>query len=384
MHALCLNASMSPRTLRLRARANASLICFLAGVGISLPPASGLGYALLPFATDRPTAAGRFARAASLFLGAAWCVAASAYASGSSLWLALAAQIIYAALMAMPALLPGPWWLRGTMQLALPSLPPLAYWLSLPPLAGAGWVFPGAGYAGVILYVGIAVAIVGWRRVDGTIRQALAVFVIAAFMLAAGLNLHAYRYPPTGVSGWSGLQFRPAPPVPRTFEEAARAMIRLSDEVRESSATVIVAPENWLGTLPLAGMRHLREALKTDQRLLVGGITTQDGVLRKGVWDLPGGIFTPAIAPIPLIEPYPTDYAKAGSVIEVAGRSASLLVCFEASTSLPLYHLHYGVPVILIANGWWDTLGALTIQRSVTRSWARLFGSPLLLSEALP
>ncbi len=161
-------------------------------------------------------------------------------------------------------------------------------------------------------------------------------------------------------------------------------MIRLSDEVRESSATVIVAPENWLGTLPLAGMRHLRDGLKPGQRLLVGGISTQDGVLRKGIWDLPGGIFTPAIAPIPVIEPYPADYARAGSVIQVAGQSASLLVCFEASTSLPLYHLHYGVPVIMVANGWWDTLGALTIQRSVARSWARLFASPLLLSEALP
>ncbi len=358
--------------------------CLVLGIALSLPPASGLGYLILPLATDGQSAGIRYMRAVALFLGAAWCVAASAYASGSSLWVALLTQSAYAALMAVPALMPGRWWLRASIQLALPTVPPLAYWLPLPPLAGAGWLFPGAGYSGVALYGGVTVAIAGLRHVDGARRQALHAILAAAIVLAAGLNLHAYRYPPPGVSNWSALQFRSASPVPQTFEDAALTMIRLSDVVRESSAAVIVAPENWLGTLPLAGMRRLRDALRPDQRLLVGGISTQDGVLRKGVWDLPGGSFTPAIAPIPLIEPYPADYARAGHVIEVAGQSVSLLVCFEASTSLPLYHLHYGTPVILVANGWWDTLGALSIQRSVAGSWARLFASPLLLSEALP
>ncbi len=370
--------------VRLDTHVNASAWCLIFGFCLSLPPISGLGYAFLPLATDSQSAVVRYGRAFALFLGVAWCVAFSAYASGATLCLALAAQSIYAGLMAVPALMPGRWWLRGWMQMALPTLPPLAYWLPLPPAAGAGWLFPGTGYLGVALYGGVAVAIAGWRHIDGARRHALFAFLAAATMLAAGLNLHAYSYPPRSIPGWSAQQYRPSPPVPRTFEDAALAMLRLADVVRDSSATVIVAPENWLGTLPLAGMRRLREALTPGQRLLVGGISSQDGVLRKGVWDLPRGAFTPAIAPIPLIEEYPADYARVGSVINVAGQPASLLVCFEASTSLPLYHLHYGTPVILVANGWWDTLGALSIQRSVARSWARLFASPLLLSEALP
>ncbi|KJK21088.1 hypothetical protein UB46_29395 [Burkholderiaceae bacterium 16] len=286
--------------------------------------------------------------------------------------------------MAAPALLPGPQWLRGVMLLVLPSLPPFAYWLPLPPLAGAGWLFPGMGYAGVAVYVGMALAIVGCRNAGGKAPQAMMALLIVATVLAAGLNLHAYWHPPRGVAGWQGLQFRSAAPVPQTFEDAAQAMIGLADVVRGSSMPVIVAPENWLGTLPLAAMRSLRAALQPGQHLLVGGIHMHDGTLRKGVWHLPEGTFTPAIAPIPFIEPYPADYARTGSAIDVAGEPASLLVCFEASTSLPLYHLHYGTPVILVANGWWDTLGALSIQRSVARSWARLFASPLLTSEARP
>ncbi|WP_458764247.1 hypothetical protein [Cupriavidus basilensis] len=163
-------------------------------------------------------------------------------------------------------------------------------------------------------------------------------------MLAAGLNLHAYSYPPPKyIRAGPPCNIALPPPVPRTFEDAALAMLRLSDVVRDSSATVIVAPENWLGTLPLAGMRRLREALTPDQRLLVGGISSQDGVLRKGVWDLPRGAFTPAIAPIPLIEAYPADYARAGQChrrSRSAGQPVGLLRSQHIPPALspPLWH----------------------------------------------
>ncbi|MGT2460259.1 hypothetical protein ACU4GI_47105 (plasmid) [Cupriavidus basilensis] len=364
------------------ASARAGLVCLLLGVCISLPPVSGVGYALLPFATESTCRKARFGRAIFVFLGAAWCVAASAYASGASWWLAFAVQSCYAVVMAAPALLPGQWWFRGAMQLLLPSLPPFAYWLPLPPLAGAGWLFPGAGYVGIALYVSVALAIAGWRYASGAMMRTLAACLVASGLLVVGLNLRAISDMPMAVAGWHALQFRPAPPVPSTFEEAAFAMIRLADTVDSVSYPVVIAPENWLGTLPLAAMRRLQMALQPGQELLVGGIRMQDGMPRKGVWHLPEGTFTPAIAPIPLIEPYGADYTRTGSVIKVAGHPVSLLVCFEGSTSLPLYHLHYGMPVILVANGWWDRLGALSIQRSVARSWARLFASMLLISEA--
>ena len=374
---------MSPNIERARQHANASIRCLLFGVAISLPPVSGMAYALLPWMTDRQSPKARYARAFPVYLGVAWCVAASAYLSGAPWWLAVFLQFGYAMIMASPALVPGPWWLRCAMQLLMPSLPPLAYWLPLPPLAAAGWLFPASGYIGVALYVTVALAIVGWRHVGGAGRGMLATCLLASGLLAVALNLRAISDPPKAVVGWHALQFRSAPPVPRTFEEAAVAMIRLADTVRSAKAPVVIAPENWLGALPLAAMRNLRTALQPGQHLLVGGIRMHGGTLRKGVWHLPEGTFTSAIAPIPLVEEYPADYARAGSVIDVAGQFASLLVCFEGSTSLPLYHLHYGTPVILVANGWWDTLGALAIQRSVARSWARLFASPLLISEAV-
>lgn len=345
-----------------------------------------MAYALLPWMTDRQSPKARYARAFSVYLGVAWCVGASAYLSGAPWWLSLVVQFGYAMIMAAPAVVPGPWWLRGAMQLlmpSLPSLPPFAYWLPLPPLSAAGWFFPASGCIGLAMYVAVALAIVGWRHVHGAGRGMLAAWLLASGLLVVALNLQAISDPPKVAAGWHALQFRPAPPTPRTFEEAAVAMIRLADTVRSVRAPLVVAPENWLGSLPLAAMGNLRTALQPGQHLLVGGFRMYDGTLRKGVWSLPEGTFTPAIAPIPLLEEYPSDYARVSSVIDVAGQFASLLVCFEGSTSLPLYHLHYGMPAILVANGWWDTLGALAIQRSVARSWARLFASPLLMSEAV-
>jgi hypothetical protein len=48
--------------------------------------------------------------------------------------------------------------------MALPSIPPLAYWLPLPPLAGVGWLFSSAG----LLACALALNVVEWH----TPRQA--------------------------------------------------------------------------------------------------------------------------------------------------------------------------------------------------------------------
>lgn len=356
------------------------------GYLVSLPPATGLGYVGLVAVTVGGTALCRFGRALALYTGASWCVAWSAYASGAPVAVSVLAQFAYAVLMAAPAALPGRWWKRGLVQILAPSVPPLAYWLPLPPLAGAGWIFPGAGAFGVAAFVALALAVgrasgAAAERTSAPRRQAALVLAAVALVHIGGRLMIPVPGAPAGWAAWS-ISSVDAPPL--SFEEAVGVEISLARRLTTEKAVAVIAPENVLGTLPLAGMRLLKETLRPGQEMLIGGIQVEHGRRWKGAWVLPHGYFVRAVAPIPLIEPYGAEYSRVGETVMLQRTPASLLVCFEASTSMPLFHLHAGVPVILIANGWWDTAGALDIQEAIAGSWARVFGLPLITSAVRP
>ncbi|KAF7956327.1 hypothetical protein AWV80_38680 [Cupriavidus sp. UYMU48A] len=73
-----------------------------------------------------------------------------------------------------------------------------------------------------------------------------------------------------------------------------------------------------------------------------------------------------------------------GRTATIGDDSYSLLVCFEAITSLPLYHLRFSTPTLLLGNGWWDRSGIMDIEDSLGRAWARLFYDPISISRGYP
>jgi hypothetical protein len=75
---------------------------------------------------------------------------------------------------------------------------------------------------------------------------------------------------------------------------------------------------------------------------------------------------------------YHARWGNVGRTTIVRGMPTSVLICFEASTSIPLYHLKMHQPVIFLANGSWALGPEMAIQNRILWSWGRLFAAPLV------
>lgn len=257
------------------------------------------------------------------------------------------------------------------------SLPLIGFVFVAPPLAAAGWFYPGAGLAGVLLIVWLGAAIVD------SVSTARLLPLAAPLGLAALLNLVAVLAPPPRAPIASVSLNVPAPP--HNLATSILAAVRLRPIVRDAfagGAKTVILPENVLGA-PTPGVVAIL-GIPDGRTLIAGGLgpVVAEGGNPKGTWVLPGRTFYPALQPIPFVEAGLKPHWQAiHKSAKIDGTDYSLLVCFEASTSIPLYHLHYGQPVLLIANGWWDRSGIMDIEASLAQSWGRLYRSEIEISR---
>lgn len=266
------------------------------------------------------------------------------------------------------------------------SLPPLALIVPVPPAAAAGWWFPSTGALGVLMTILTAGAVLE------TIRRASWRPLVLPVLCAALLNLHAVLVPPA-TSRVMALSL-PVDRPPVDFGESIRAALLYGPLVRSAAATshasgeptlTMMLPENVLGPVSSGQINVLH--LPTAVRLIAGGSGKVPWAehLQKGVWVLPERVFYPAIQPIPMIEEgLEPHWSAIGHVAKIGDERYSLLVCFEAVASLPLYHLHYRTPILLLGNGWWDRNRTMDIEVSLAQAWARLFYDPISISRGFP
>ncbi|UIF89424.1 hypothetical protein [Cupriavidus sp. UYPR2.512] len=266
------------------------------------------------------------------------------------------------------------------------SLPPVAMIYPLPPAAAAGWWAPSTGVLGVLCMIVFAAAVL--ESVKRATWQPIAVPVICIAML----NLHAALLPPAP-SRVKAVSL-PVDKAPADIADSIRAALRYAPVVREAAersqasgdpTPIIMLPENVLGPVSPGQVGALQ--LTPPTRLIAGGsaIVPWAAHMQKGVWVLPDRAFYPAIQPIPFIEEgLKPHWSAIGRTAPIGAERYSLLVCFEAITSLPLYHLHFGTPILLLGNGWWDRSGIMDIEDSLGHAWARLFNNPIGISRGYP
>jgi len=354
----------------------------IAGFLTTHPPYSGAGFVALPLIYT----AQKHARllfpwyVAAYFLGVGLTIPFAVADVGSGASTALAIWAGYALLAAIVSLRPrvidGP--VSTSVWAYLPlSLPPLGFVFVAPPLSASGWWYPGTGVLGPALLVWLGAASVRWFN-EGKLQPLLAPITVA---IVANLVAIAAPSKPLELRALS----IPVEQPPTNLLESLSAAIRFSKLIEPqyaAGARVVVLPENVLGAVTPAGIRAL--GIPNDHALLAGGFSAVPWAdqLQKGVWLLPEGVFYPAIQPIPVIEPglHP-HWRGLRHTATVAGNQYSLLVCFEAATSLPLFHMHYGTGAILVGNGWWDRSGIMKIEISLAQQWARLFQSEIAVSE---
>lgn len=379
---------------RFRADHPISIFACLAVCGVlcALPPFAAAGYIALPTALWclRGQEKRSFLYLFGWFLGALSSVAIGVIDVGAgittalTMWLALA---LVSTLCTAPAFGQHASPLERAAWVFIPlSLPPLALIYPLPPAAAAGWWSPSTGVLGVLCTIVLAAALL--ESVKRASWQPIAVPVLCV----AVLNLHAVLVPPSP-SRVMAVSL-PVDKPPTDFVDSIRAALQYAPVVRGAaaqaqasgdSAPIIMLPENVLGPVSAGQVGALR--LPPSTRLIAGGSGNVPWAeaMQKGVWVLPDRVFYPAIQPIPLIEKgLEPHWSAIGRTATIGDDRYSLLVCFEAITSLPLYHLQFSTPILLLGNGWWDRSGIMDIEDSLGRAWARLFNAPIANSRGYP
>ncbi|VVE16288.1 MULTISPECIES: hypothetical protein [Pandoraea] len=365
---------------------------FFCGVLCARPPAAAAGYVALPAALWCLRELGKTSLLYLLgwFLGALSSVAIGVLDVGAgrpmalTIWLALA---LLSTLFTAPAFSRRATPVERSAWVFIPlSLPPLALVAPLPPAAAAGWWFPSTSVLGVLFTIWTAAAVL-----EAVKRPSWRPLFVPTFC-AVLLNVYAVLVP--------AMQSRviamslPVGKPPVDFDESIRAALSYGPIVRGAAAVpiasgaptpIVMLPENVLGPVSPGLVDALQ--LPSAVRLIAGGSGAVPWAehLQKGVWVLPDRVFYPAIQPIPVIEDgLKPHWSAIGRTAKIGDERYSLLVCFEAVTSLPLYHLHYRTPVLLLGNGWWDRSGIMDIEVSLARAWARLFNDPIAIARGFP
>ncbi|BBA45279.1 hypothetical protein BCCH1_77900 (plasmid) [Burkholderia contaminans] len=367
-------------------------VMFGCGVQFGRPPFATAGYIALPLILWclRGLGSRSLTYLFSWYLGALTSVAVGVIDVGAgapmalTIWLALS---LLSTLCTAPAFRRDVTAMERAAWVFVPlSLPPFALFVPVPPSAAAGWWFPSSGALGLLVLIWAAASLVK------AVREATWRPVVIPVLIAACLNIHAWvvAAPVTGVVPISLAVDQP----PSDFDGSIRAALRYGPIVRdfarqakaagESSPTILL-PENVLGAVSSGLVKALD--MPPDVRLVAGGsgkVPWADH-LQKGVWVLPDRTFYPAIQPIPLIEEgLRPHWSAIGHTAKIGDIRYTLVVCYESVTALPIYHLRYGTPILLLGNGWWDRHGIMRVEVSLARAWARLFNAPIAISRGLP
>ena len=334
---------------------------------------------------------------------------------GIALWLASSALLA-----AGWAFADRPW--RVLAVLVVDALPPLGLFDWLSPLAGAGVLFPGASWVGVLmLLTGIYLSVrwmtqglpidLKWRHVCTDTLGFLA-------GMALMLNVFTAVNPALVPKGWTGMNLHLGPITGNMMADMARNQEWINQtQAKTDSAKVVLLPETlmtwWAGNaaevqhaVPKGQIWLVGASVPVGRDLLADGIEAVrggDGAVVEGKGK--GGLH-PARARLMFISPFPVPvsmwhpwyhghgYVRADGVGYKAGwwepvrkvddiRSWAS-ICYDQL--LPWVWMEGVVQhpqvVLLTNNEWWAKgTGIPEIQRATAWAWVRLIGAPVVEAE---
>lgn len=297
------------------------------------------------------------------------------------------------------ALLAGTWaagWgtsrqgLRLLMILAALALPPIGIVGWANPLTAAGALFPGTGWTGLVLLVGLLFVVAEIRRPT---------LLYPCFLLASLLNASAIgQVEPQ----WVGIDTRYGPTNSTEGEfERLRGLQHLV--LRASrvapAGTVLVLPEAVGGAWEVNAAwweRVARELEPRQQTVLIGAKRPDEGS-KQYVNVLvslghEAGVEFPSRVPVPIgmWTPYRDDGAKTAwwgtGISMLNGQRVASLVCYEQLLVWPVLLSMAQRPDVLVgaSNDWWAAGTSIPdIQRQAVVAWGRLFDVPTIYAANL-
>lgn len=284
-----------------------------------------------------------------------------------------------------------PW--RFVAAICLSVIPPIGLVGWINPISVAGTLYPGCGWAGAVLSLGVLAALVA--RYDGWIGGLAGIAVVA--------NLVSCIVVPKTPEGWVGANTH-FPQLSSSVGGDAGKMLAGIKRIEWVKTFVKTIPANSVQVLPETvigeynGMSAFSLSDADDalaargSRLLVGAEVPQDGkyqnslvVLgaknneqKKAVQGIP--------VPISMWKPWTKSGAVAdiwghGNVIEVNGSRAGALICYEQLLPYSIFWMMVKKPDVIVAasNVWWARETSIpAIQQQMVGVFGRLFGVPIV------
>ena len=345
---------------------------------------------------------------------------------GVALWLASSALLA-----AGWAFADRPW--RVIAVLVVDALPPLGLFDWLSPLAGAGVLFPGASWAGLLMLLA-GVYLLVRRMTQGCRLQGLPVDLkwrhvcTDTLMFLAGmalmLNVFTAVHPPVVPKGWLGMNLHLGSITGNVMADMNRNQEWISrTQAKAGHAKVVLLPETlttwWAGNaaevqqaVPKGRTWLVGASVPVGRDLLADGIEAVRGAGGVGVEGKGNGasakesasrlpparllFISPFPVPVSMWHPWYRGhgYVRADGVgyeagwwepvRKVDGARAWASICYDQL--LPWVWMESVVQqpqvVLLTNNEWWAKgTGIPEIQRATAWGWTRLMGAPVVEAE---
>ncbi len=317
--------------------------------------------------------------------------------SGCLLWLMTAILLTLPFLLLWSSRSNGRRVIGFVIALCMSAIPPLGLIGWINPLSVAGVLFPGCGWIGLAMTVGLMSAIVGERSWGWK-------WIILFMGLAAVANASSPAWRIAPPAGWQGVDTRFSR-LGSGGSDDAGVMLATMRRVEWVKAFLDAVPENSVRVLPetiLGAFGPMAEWKLDDavgrlrargSRVLVGAelyvsdyryknavmiFGASNGEKREAVQGIP--------VPVSMWKPWTSDGAVAnvwggGSAIEVNGKRVSVVVCYEQFLLFSMLKAMVSKPDVLVgvANVWWIRDASMpVVQGQMMQAFGRLFGVPVV------
>ena len=312
-----------------------------------------------------------------------------------------------------------PW--KVIAVLVVDALPPLGFFDWLSPLSGAGVLFPGASWSGLILLLTGVYLLVRWMTeglpVDLKWRHVCTDTLMFMAGIALVLNVFTVVHPPVTPKGWLGMNLHLGPITGNIMADMNRNQEWINQTRTEAEHEKVILLPETLTTWWAGNAAEVQQAVPKGQTWLVGAsVPVGRALLADGIEAVHGGggvwvdgkrkarkrrnarllFISPFPVPVSMWHPWYRGHGyvradgvgyKAGwwePVRKVDGVRAWASICYDQL--LPWVWME-GVAqqpqvVLLTNNEWWARgTGIPQIQRATAWAWTRLIGAPVVEAE---
>jgi apolipoprotein N-acyltransferase len=264
-------------------------------------------------------------------------------------------------------------------------VPPVGIVAFANPAIGAGYLFPGSGFAGLIMAIALPSGLL--VRPSATIRAGAVVSVICAL-----LNLRA---PVLSPEGWRAIDTT----IAKTPQDTFRSLSMIESHLAQSTSPVLIFPENvvpgWTAATDLFWSRTERTLRAKDRVVLLGAtraIATAGRAQNENRYDNVVMVFgrEPQVfkqripVPIGMWQPFSgrgVEMNLSGpGAIDVRDHRVAIVICYEQLLMWPWIASALERPSLLVAvaNDRWSRMTSIPKYRqAVGVGWSRLLSLPL-------